>query len=747
MIDPGQSRESLSPLKLAFLKLQEAEARIRQLEAAVAEPIAVVGIGCRIPGAEEGPDSYWRMIREGRCAVAAVLEQRLRSLSSPVELPESARSAALLNEVDKFDPQHFGISPREAAAMDPQQRLLLEVSWEALEHAGIDPHSLHQTKTGVYLGISSHDYGQLQIRDGNLQTIHPHFASGTALSIAAGRIAYTLGLNGPAISVDTACSSSLVAVHLACEALRRQECTAALAGGVNLILAPEASIAFAQAGMLSPRGVCSAFDCLADGFVRGEGCGIVVLKRLADAKADGDRVMAMITASAVNQDGASSGLTAPNGLAQQALLRDACRRAGIEPWQVGYVEAHGTGTKLGDPVEAEALGAVFARHAGKLPIGSVKANIGHLEAAAGVAGLIKLVLGLQRGEIPKQIHWIAPNEHLRWQELPLEVATETRAWEPIAGRRIGGVSAFGFSGTNAHVMVEAVEREESIPGDSRQPNVLRISARTEDALRQMAQSYSAYLNNTEWGWSEICYTTHVGRAALQERLAVVANSRKEAAMKLANWHSGKTSEGVHRGYAITAHHEVTRGTANLTPEATARLFVHGGRVEGQHFENEKAPRRAQLPAYAFQRESYWFKDRGPGTKRGGEEPLPSLSATAEPGAEVKDLLRLLAKVRAEERLGVIRDYLRGEAAKVLGMDSETGLDGDEPLAELGMDSLMALDLKNRLQRSSGIVLPADFFFEYSTIGQAATYLNAMIGMNSSGVDLKSSSGLHEDLEL
>ncbi|HZD51399.1 MAG TPA: polyketide synthase, partial [Silvibacterium sp.] len=374
----SQNSLALSPLKQAFLALERAQARIQELEDESVEPIAIVGIGCRIPGGEDGVDGYWRLLRDRRSAVTNDVEQRFSNSLQRKSLPQAGRSAALLERVDLFDPRHFGISPREAVGMDPQQRLLLEVSWEALENAGIDPFSLYQSATGVYMGVSSHDYALLQLRAGQVQAINPHFASGAAASVAAGRISYVFGLNGPCLSVDTACSSSLVAVHLACEALRRGECTAALAGGVNLILSPESSIAFAEAGMLSMQGVCRAFSCGADGFVRGEGGGVLVLKRLGDAERAEDRILAVILGSAVNQDGASSGLTVPNGLAQQALLRESHRRAGIEACQVGYVEAHGTGTELGDPIEAEALGAVFgaAPRENKLLIGSVKTNVG-----------------------------------------------------------------------------------------------------------------------------------------------------------------------------------------------------------------------------------------------------------------------------------------------------------------------------------------------------------------------------------
>lgn len=735
------SRGTLTPLKQAFLQLQAAEERIRQLESAAAEPVAVVGMGCRIPGAERGPDAYWRLLRDRRCAVSGRVEERLRAWTSCWGLPEAARYAALLDRVDLFDAQHFGISPREAAAMDPQQRLLLEVTWEALEHAGISPGSLYQSSTGVYVGISSHDYALLQIRDGELNTIHPHHASGTALSIAAGRIAYTLGLNGPAMSIDTACSSSLVAVHLACEALRHQQCSMALAGGVNLILAAEASVAFAQTGMLSPRGVCSALDRSADGFVRGEGCGVVVLKRLKDAKDSGDRVLALILGSVVNQDGASSGLTAPNGRAQQALLREAHRLAGIEPWQVGYLEAHGTGTPLGDPVEAAALGAVFSGRQEKLAIGSVKSNVGHLEAAAGVAGLIKVALSLEHGEIPGQVHWTAPSEHLRWQDLPLEVKTESTAWQPIEGRRIGGVSSFGFSGTNAHVVMESYPRGEAGQNGTGEADVLCLSAGTEGALRQMVREYADFLRDSPCNWAEICHTAEAGRSPMPERIAVVASSSDAAARELERWLRGETMDSVHRGRAQSSHRGAAEPLEPTSPEMVAALFVQGN--DRARMRRAGKLRRAVLPTYAFQRESYWFKDL---TEPPEGELTSSVAARTE-SAVIPDLRSLVANARAEQRVGVIRCYLQAETARVLQIPVPDELDGDRPLMELGMDSLMALELKNKVQQSSGITLPANFLFEYPTIGKAAIYLNAVLGSGPAEVPSQGDSPEHESVSL
>ena len=548
MTETGAPDRVLSPLKQAFLALEQAQTRVEELERERSEPIAIVGAGCRVPtaehGAEDGLDAYWKLISEKKSSVADRAEERFAGLLEEARLPQAARWAALLKRIDGFDPQHFGISPREAAGIDPQQRLLLEVVWEALENAGIDPFSTYQSSTGVYIGICSHDYAQIQLSDAGIDAVNPHFASGIASSVASGRISYVFGLRGPSVSIDTACSSSLVAVHLACEAIRRGECSMALAGGVNLILSPEYSVAFADAGMLSPRGICRAFDAGADGFVRGEGCGIVVLKRLREAEANGDRVLGLILGSAINQDGPTSGLTVPNGQAQQELLRQAHHNAQVEPWQVGYVEAHGTGTSLGDPIEAEALGVVFAagrKRERPLLLGSVKTNFGHLEAAAGIAGLIKVVLGLQHRVIPAQLHLERTSEHVRWSELPLEVVTEARPWEEISGRRIAGVSSFGFSGTNAHVVVEAPAEIEATEEQSRPMELLVITARTAPALRELAKRYAEFLEQSSARWGDICHTAATGRGLFGERLALAADSNAQAAKRLRLWLSDEAA--------------------------------------------------------------------------------------------------------------------------------------------------------------------------------------------------------------
>jgi len=518
----------LSPLKQAFLALQEAQQRIAALEAARTEPIAIVGIGARIPGAEDGPEAFWSLLRDQRDAVSDRLPARWRELQAAgaEEMPDSARYAALLERPDLFDAEFFGISPREAAGIDPQQRMLLEVTWEALEHAGIAPTALYGSKTGVFVGIAASDYSLLRLATTDRTEIDGHFGSDIALSIAAGRISYVLGLRGPAMSLDTACSSSLVATHLACDALRRNECTLALAGGVNAILSTEGSRTFAKSGMLSPEGRCKSFAAAADGYVRGEGCGVVVLKRLSQAQADGDRVLAVLLGSAINHDGPSSGLTVPSGRAQQAVVRAALEAAKVQPHDIGYVEAHGTGTSLGDPIEAEALGAVFAatRPADRpLLIGSVKTNVGHLEAASGIAGLIKLVLALVHRELPAHLHFDAPSPHIRWDALGLEVVDRHRSWEPIGDRRLAGISAFGFSGTNAHLVVAEAPAPRAPAGEAERPiEILILSARSETALRALAGGYAARLDAQPECWADLCHTANVGRAPFAHRLSVRA---------------------------------------------------------------------------------------------------------------------------------------------------------------------------------------------------------------------------------
>jgi amino acid adenylation domain-containing protein/thioester reductase-like protein len=520
------------------------------------EPIAIIGLSCRFPQADS-PRAFWELLRNGVDAITEVPSDRWDVDAFHADEPARGkiltRFGGFLDNVDLFDPAFFGISPREAARMDPQQRLLLEVSWEAMENAFIPPTTLAGTRTGVFVGISSYDYSRLQFDDPEM--IDAYAGTGNAHSIAANRLSYVFDLRGPSMAVDTACSSSLVSVHLACQSLRSGESDLALAGGVNLILTPELTITFSQARMLAPDGHCKTFDASADGYVRGEGCGVVVLKRLSDAMRDGDIILALIRGSAVNQDGRSNGLTAPNGLAQQDVIRTAMAQAQVTPDQIGYVEAHGTGTPLGDPIEIASLNAVLNDDSNqRVIVGSVKTNIGHLESAAGIAGLIKVVLAMQNEAIPPHLHLKEINPYLSLEGSRMEIGTYLRPWKRRDAPRFAGVSSFGFGGTNAHIVLSdaplAVENNgtpqrrsvtavtsrevagsqtllEQVPDIERPRHLLTLSAKSQISLQELAQSLSRALRNTKYAVPDVTFTFNTTRSHFEHRLAIQASNIEE----------------------------------------------------------------------------------------------------------------------------------------------------------------------------------------------------------------------------
>jgi acyl transferase domain-containing protein/acyl carrier protein len=544
----------LSPLKRALIALKDMRAKLASAEMAATEPIAIVGMACRFPGRADDLESFWRLLEQGVDAVGPVPTDRwnVEAYYDPdpaVPGRMYTREGGFIGRIDLFDPDFFGITPREAARMDPQQRLLLEVSWQALEHAAINPQVLKNSLTGIFVGISASEYLQIGLKRSDPEWIDAYTGTGGALSVASGRIAYILKSRGPAISLDTACSSSLVAVDLAVQHLRHRKCHLALAGGVNLILSPESMVYLCKVRALSPSGRCRAFDQAADGYGRGEGCGMLVLKRLSDALADGDRIEAVILGSAVNHDGHSSGLTVPNGSAQQEVIRAAMANAGISPAQVDYVEAHGTGTALGDPIEVNALTSVFAeKH--QLHVGTVKTNIGHLEAAAGVAGIIKVALSLQHGMIPPSLHFDNPSSHIAWESIPIRVPTRAIAWPQSNARPIAGVSSFGFSGTNAHVIMQAAPTDERPqPAAERPLHVLTLSAHHPAALNDLARSYAQNLKSTMESAADVGYTANTGRAQLKHRLAVLGGDRAEMAERLEGFAGAGSRPGIVQGEA------------------------------------------------------------------------------------------------------------------------------------------------------------------------------------------------------
>ncbi|MCB9677472.1 MAG: SDR family NAD(P)-dependent oxidoreductase [Alphaproteobacteria bacterium] len=519
------TREELSPLKRALIAVRELKEKVARLEAGESEPIAVVGIGCRFPGVR-GPKAFWKALVDGVDATTEVPPGRWDALAWDRD-GAVPRRGAFLDGIEGFDAGFFGISPREALEMDPAQRLLLQVAWEALEDAGIPATGLAGTATAVYLGLGLSDYGRRHFLGGDPTRLTPYSGTGTFLSVAAGRIAYTLGLTGPALTIDTACSSSLVAADLAVAALRSRDADLALAAGANLVISPMPTAYFARLQALAPDGRCKTFDAAADGYGRGEGVGVVVLKRLSDAIRDGDAIRAVIRGTAVNQDGRSNGLTAPSGTAQQAVIRAALADGGLVPADIGLIEAHGTGTPLGDPIEVDALRAVFGGHT-PLRLGSVKTNFGHTETAAGVAGLVKATLALEHGAIPRHNHLHELNPRIRLDDVGFEIPTAHQPWPDGLPRR-AGVSSFGLSGTNAHVVLEAPPLR-AIEPEPDGPHLLVLSARSEMALAQLAERTAGALR--EGSLADACDTAFHGRAALPWRVAVAARTGAEAGERL-----------------------------------------------------------------------------------------------------------------------------------------------------------------------------------------------------------------------
>ena len=566
------------------------------------EPIAIIGISCRFPGAEN-LESFWELLSSGKEAISEVTPERWDIDSYPY------RWGGFIKNVDRFDSHFFGIAPREAERIDPQHRLLLEVAWEALENAFIIPGKLSGSQTGVFIGLSNIDYHRLLYRNSFKSSAYDGI--GTAASIAANRLSYSLNLQGPSMVVDTACSSSLVAVHLASQSLQTKESNICLAGGVNLILSPEITATFSMADMMAADGRCKSFDASADGYVRGEGCGVIVLKRLADAIADGNNILAVIKGSAVNQDGLSNGITAPNGPAQQAVISQALAKADIEPHRISYVEAHGTGTSLGDPIEVKSIKKVLMSERSNDKtcwMGSVKTNIGHLEAAGGIAGLIKVVLSLQHQKIPPHLHLKKLNPLISLAGTPFAIPTKLQPWLVDTESRFAGVSSFGFGGTNAHVVlaeapyeirsqksevrsdldgVTPLEKEDSL---ERPVHLLTLSGKNEGALRELAQCYIEKLEfASQVSLSDICFTANTARSHFSHRLAIVAGSigqlsdhlkifidgekdivigkvRKRKKNKIAFLFTGQGSQYVNMGRELYENSSVFRETINKCDE-------------------------------------------------------------------------------------------------------------------------------------------------------------------------------------
>lgn len=568
-------------LKKALLLIKQQESTIDSLEH---EPIAVIGMSCRFPGGANSPKEFWNLLKAGFDSSIEVPASRW-NIDEYYDLAPDApgkivsRKSCFLNiDIKGFDTNFFEISPRETEYLDPQQRLLLEVTWEALENAGIKPSTLKLSNTGVFIGISGHDYGDSLLRNLHDDEIEAYFATGNASSTAAGRISYLFGLQGPCFPIDTACSSSLVALHQACLSLRYKESDVAISGGVNLLLSPHLSIDFSQAHMLAPDGHCKTFDASADGYVRGDGCGILILKRLSDALKNNDQILTLIKGSAVNQDGPSSGLTVPNGPAQIKLIKQALGRAKLQPNDIDYIEAHGTGTSLGDPIEFNALNQVFSgKRTNPLVVGTVKTNIGHTESAAGIAGVIKTILALQNEEIPRHLHFSKINPEIELDKIPAKIPLDAIDWNRNTTRpRRAGVSSFGFSGTNSHVILEESPiTVDDIPIEiqtllTHRDHFLFISAKNKESLNLQIEQYKKFLSETSASIANICYTSQEGRE-LFDHLAIFKGTTVDELKTKLEKHEFCTQQEV----------------MPYSPECFIYL------------------RKVTLPNYAFVRQTYW----------------------------------------------------------------------------------------------------------------------------------------------
>lgn len=646
------------------------------------EPIAVIGMGCRFPGAAD-LDSFWQLLDRGECAISRVPKDRWDAAAWTSSHPKTPGKiitdrAGFIDDVDQFDSRFFEITRREASSLDPQHRLLLETAWRTLEHAGVPVESTFGQRNGIFVGICSSDYLALLNRS-DPSSIDAYCGTGNAHGTAAGRLSYFLKWQGPSMAIDTACSSSLVALHHAIASLRNDDCQMALVAGVNLILTPNLSINLSQAGMLSPRGLCQAFAASADGFARGEGCGAVLLKRLSDAVRDGDRIVCCLNGSAVNQDGRSNGLTAPNGLAQQDVIRTALKQCRLEPDAIDYIEAHGTGTPLGDPIEMRALGEVFGQRTRPLLVGSVKTNIGHLEGAAGVAGLIKTCLSLQHKTLPQHLHFDQPSEHIDWTR-PIEVTAQRRTWMPAEAAaadqqlRRAGVSSFGFGGTNAHVIVEEYcPADVAAESDPEHPFALvKLSAKTDAALAMLSDRWANSLPDA--GLAEIAATANLGRDDFAFRRFVIAATRDELQLML---------QDPSQAAAIQQHH-----WADPTFQALQQIgqrYLAGEAIDWNTITSGCRSQMVSLPGHPFVRQRCWIANENQVAQ--STPPRQSSAATLPPANQDADRHPLLGSrldlagntIIFESDLGAI-DYLQDHRLRGDAIFPATGF------VELGLAS-------------------------------------------------------------
>lgn len=729
------------------------------------EPIAIIGIGCRFPGARN-PKEFWKILREGIDAVCEVPRDRwdMNALFDPDPASPgkiNSRWGGFIDKVDQFDWRTFRIPPREAKYMDPQHRLLLEVAWEALEDAGLPLEKVAGSRTGVFIGIMWNDY--LRMQAANFSLLNGYSNTGNAVAFAPNRISYVFDLKGPSVAVDSACASSLTSVHYACQSLWLGEAGMALAGGVNLMLSPDIFIMLSKTGVLSPEGRCKTLDAKADGFVRGEGAGIVVLKPFSRLTPS-DRVYAVIRGSAINHNGHNEWIMAANPEAQELVIRDAYSRSGINPAEIDYVELNGTGLLKGDALEAKVLGKVVGTHNARnhpCSIGSVKTNIGHLESAAGIAGIIKVALSLYNRQIPPTLHFQEINPDIALESLGLSVQKKLGSWPDRPGPNLAGVTAVAMSGVNAHVVLEGppqnfCEYTRAEQPGAAQAQFLPLSARSPEALSALVRAFKDFLTDEEAGarlsLENICYTAGVRRSHHEYRVALVSRSRQAFIKNIEAFLQGQLPAGVFAGRTTAGDQEMldslgqegvrtdliseclgqrnqdgnvfvslpTDGKKRSEMlEALATLYAHGYMLDWSALYPGGA-QCVQLPTYPWQRERLWLDWID------NHKSLYCLEQTIKSEkqgiGEPNELLRKIEEAQPIHGRSILLKFLRNQVLKILGLDPSYPLKPQDRLFETGLDSIGAVDLMNILQNSLGRSLPSTLIFDYPTIEALSDYL-------------------------
>ena len=761
-----QGNEDSTIIKQALKEIYSLKNKLKAFQSSASEPIAIIGVSCRLPDDINSPDTFWDRLINGQSAIKAIPANRWNHQNyhdSDVNAVGKYYNdkGGFINEVDMFDAAFFNISPLEAIMMDPQQRLSLETSWHALENAGIPPDQLKKTLTGVFVGMGQNDYAHLTSQELGDNKINAYFGSGNGHCFTSGRISHVLGLNGPSLVVDTACSSSLLAIHLACQSLRNKECNVALAGGVQLMLSPLINIYLSRAQALSPTNSSNPFSDDADGFVRGEGVAFVVLKRLNDALVDKDRVLAVIKGSAVNHDGSSNGLTVPNGLAQQDLIRSALQNANVKGLDVNYVEAHGTGTVLGDPIELEALNAVYGHLRDKndpLYVGSVKSNIGHLEAVSGIAGLLKTILVLKNEQIVPNLNFNSPNCHFDWQSSSLKIPTENISLskdKPL----VAGINSFGLSGTNVHIILEQAPLQiKNIKNDKdATPFIILLSAKTKGMLlEQVHLLYAQLSNELETDMHDLSFSTMTLRQHFNERIGWVVHDKKHFLSILADFKNEDQITQSHDFYAqyplnsrindLLDNHNLIYCQERDTVEKR-ELFEHMiahyvtcKEINLKSFCNGVIYNKIDLPLTCFQKQRYWIDMLSDAEKK-RQRTMPVVQTGTLPISDcftqknkkfiqkeaVQDSNIEAHSLMSEQAyIDLIIEFISSQIASTLEYPKNQYPETTKVFYEMGIDSLSAIRLKENINANFRTEILITDIFEHHTIDRLSRYIFSCI---------------------